>query len=1016
VTGRVRLVAVLLACGLARPATGAPVDFPLPDLPLGVTPLALNVTRPALDPPPAPALPPLAADLGAPPPPRFDTRLVKPAPPARDPGGTACTFAFGRAGALADCGIHRALHGDAAGARSALQESIDRDPRGAHAATAYLWLGELAFAERRADEAERRYRTALAMTPPAEPAVAHVALALGWLAVRRGDTAEAERVLAQVRPATAPPAISQLARFLEAMARLLAGRPPEAARLWDAVAAAGPPPEMAEELLFWRGVTQARLGQADAALGALDSFLAGVATTHPLRADAMVQSGWIALDRGAHDDALRRFLWAHASSPRPDLTAQIRAGLARTYLALGDASRARDAARLLAVEAPRDPGLPRVLLLIGEDALARQATAEAVDILRQLLGLAGVDPRLAEYATYRLAEGLERQGALGDAERYFRGIREKGRVEAIAQRAAYRLGLLALRAGRPADARTEGEGLLQAGVLDELREPVLLLTAEGAARGDDANRAVALFRLVLRDYPGSSRKAAARLALGWAMLKDGDSEAALREWEEARLSADVDVAVLAHLALAEVALRQGHEAESQAALAALARLAPAHPLADTLDLNRGVLLIRAKAYEPAVQVLEPLAARIAGHADRGTLEPILRRALGIARYHLEQPDVAEREFARARHWAPAEYGNSLGEGLAALSAGRWGPAERALGVARLAPVPEVAIPAAYGLVVAAVRRDDDQAFRERATAFVSRYPTHAYTPMILYEGVRRAIDGRDFDQADVWLSRLLQDAPKSEVVPATLVMVGTGAAAERPQLARRAWTELLAHTQDPGMRAEAWLGLAEAGLAVGDVAAAPRALEAFLQEARPADPRAPRALALLIDAQDSLGRRQQAIGAAEGFLARFPADPLAPAIRLRLGHYLLVEQKWDEAQQALEAARDAGDAAVAAPAQFYLGELLRSRGQHEAAIGAYLGASYLYPDETPWATRGMQGAVQSYLARQMPREASILLRKLLGRPGLEPDLARWARDRLARLGPITGEDPAAVLKKGPARP
>jgi hypothetical protein len=57
---------------------------------------------------------------------------------------------------------------------------------------------------------------------------------------------------------------------------------------------------------------------------------------------------------------------------------------------------------------------------------------------------------------YRLAEGLERLGSLTDAEKSYRALRDGGRVEALAQRAAYRLGLLALRAQRPGDSRAEG--------------------------------------------------------------------------------------------------------------------------------------------------------------------------------------------------------------------------------------------------------------------------------------------------------------------------------------------------------------------------------------------------------------------------------------------------------------------------------------------------------------------------------------------------------------------------------
>ena len=122
------------------------------------------------------------------------------------------------------------------------------------------------------------------------------------------------------------------------------------------------------------------------------------------------------------------------------------------------------------------------------------------------------------------------------------------------------------------------------------------------------------------------------------------------------------------------------------------------------------------------------------------------------------------------------------------------------------------------------------------------------------------------------------------------------------------------------------------------------------------------------------------------------------------------ERDWEAAQQAFVAARDQGEPAVAAPAQFWLGEVLRTRDDHEAAIAAYLGATYLYPG-TPWAARGLQGAAQSYLSRRMPREAAILLRKLTVAPGVEPALAQWARQVLAQLGPATGVDPTETLRK-----
>jgi TolA-binding protein len=177
-----------------------------------------------------------------------------------------------------------------------------------------------------------------------------------------------------------------------------------------------------------------------------------------------------------------------------------------------------------------------------------------------------------------------------------------------------------------------------------------------------------------------------------------------------------------------------------------------------------------------------------------------------------------------------------------------------------------------------------------------------------------------------------------------------------------------------------------------------------------------RAYALLVRALELQGRRDQALRATETFLARFPNDAQTPAFQLTRGQLLVAERRWDAAQKAFEAARDRRDAAVAAPAQYWLGEALRAQDQHEAAVASYLGATYLYPS-TPWAARGLQGAAESYLARKMGREAGIVLRKLAAIPGADPAVAQWARQVLAQLGPAAAEDGRRLLPRpDPGKP
>src|SRR5262249_37116732 len=168
-------------------------------------------------------------------------------------------------------------------------------------------------------------------------------------------------------------------------------------------------------------------------------------------------------------------------------------------------------------------------LKIAEMAERGGAVPDVIEAYRQMLQVT-LSPPLQEYVVYRLAENLEREGRLAEARDRYRTLRDRGKDEAIATRAAYRLGLVALAERDAGGALRESEALGRSSAGAELREGALLLAGEAAARGDDANRAAALFRLALKEFPASPRASRTRLALGWALRDDGDPESALREW------------------------------------------------------------------------------------------------------------------------------------------------------------------------------------------------------------------------------------------------------------------------------------------------------------------------------------------------------------------------------------------------------------------------------------------------------------------------------------------------------
>ena len=123
-------------------------------------------------------------------------------------------------------------------------------------------------------------------------------------------------------------------------------------------------------------------------------------------------------------------------------------------------------------------------------------------------------------------------------------------------------------------------------------------------------------------------------------------------------------------------------------------------------------------------------------------------------------------------------------------------------------LPDIALPAAYAMAVSAAGQRDAVAFRERATAFVDRYPSHEYTELLLYRLVGQAVERREPEQAEAWTRRLVRDRPASELITDAWLLLAEGSGRDRPALARQAYGEILARVREPEMRSAAWLGLA----------------------------------------------------------------------------------------------------------------------------------------------------------------------------------------------------------------
>ena len=338
-------------------------------------------------------------------------------------------------------------------------------------------------------------------------------------------------------------------------------------------------------------------------------------------------------------------------------------------------------------------------------------------------------------------------------------------------------------------------------------------------------------------------------------------------------------------------------------------------------------------------------------------------------------------------------GRGGGAGAGPLRGGRGRPAR-----ARMAVVPDVTAIAQYGLVVSAWSRQDPEAFRARATSFVDRYPGHPAAPALLYALVATAADQGQVDQASAWTRRLLRLEPPSEYAGDALGRLA-GVTRGRPEVLGDAYRDLLAHKAPGPQRADAWLGLGGRPRWRPGISA--RRSEPPRPSCRkppgspdarrpaPAPPRVPGAGSAW---PGSRGRRV-APGPVPG-RSRRAGHPAPPGADPHRGA-TVGRGPGGPADRARSGRPDGGSSGPV-----LAGEALRARGDVEAAIAAYLGATYLYPEVAVGGPRAPGGGPGL-------REPADAARG--GHPA--PEAGRPVRGR-ARPRPVGADGPCAARSRG----
>jgi TolA-binding protein len=986
------ILLLLVSATGASAATPLPLEPPLPDLAPLIPFVAPPLDKPVLELrelplPPAPLglpplpLPPLALDLSHKP-------TVTLPEPRRFPPPCIGSF-LGVASELLECGRLHFGKGAYEEARAQLEGATRGSDRMVVREARY-WLGETLLRLGQPEAAERNFLL-VAQDGPGSELGDYALVSLGWIALRLNDPARAQASFDTLLRGGPVPALTPFARHGRALALFGLGRYAEAREAWASLLTTRLPQSVSLEVPFWLGESLARLGDPAKGEEELRRFAAS-GLSHPLLQTAILRLGWWALAASHPVESVKAYRWLLSAFPNTPELPWARAGLVRALLASDDWSGARLAMEeLAATRGGRDLILPS-LLALSRWAVERKAYADARSIHQEIFGL-DLTPEVRAYVLFLDGEAFSGEGQAGAARAQYELVRSGAGATDLGWRASLRIAQLDLEAREFARTLTETQALLKLSLSPELRAAALLLSGEAAYWAREYEAAAGAFGRFASEFPNHPRSAAVTMSLGWAELRRGRLLAARDRWTAVAQRFPTDERTGEALLLAaELAGQSGDLATAGDLLdQGLARsLTP--PQLDVAQVNRAIVRLRVGRFEEASAGVNELLSRAPSspYAGRAHLTH------GAALLALGRPGEAFQEFTAALQQGESALAR-LGLGILALGERHWDEATQNFEEARdsgSAPARQAAL---YGLAATAFLQGNRQEFGREAGALLQQAPAAPAAPRLLYLLSALAVEEKAWPRAKDLTLRLVTDHSGSEEADDSLSRLGSGAgAAAQWGLAREAWELLLVRYPQSPFRDDARVGLGEALLRLGAVTEARKLLETAVA-AIPSDPRLPQALLLLAQSREATGDRAGAIEGYDRIAREFPDADIATAARLGQGRLLLQAGRWGESRRLLEAVLAGGDQIASAEAAYHLGEGLRSRGDHEAAVEAYMSAAYLAPT-SPWGRRALHGAGRSFAVLKQTEAAGIVYRKLLAQPDVEPELAEEAKKALRRLG------------------
>ncbi|MFO0957590.1 MAG: tetratricopeptide repeat protein [Isosphaeraceae bacterium] len=896
------------------------------------------------------------------------------------------------------------LLGDHEAARRALDRFTTQFPQHRQAEIAWPYLGDINLKLGDLDASRRAYEQALKLHPNGRLADR----ARCGLAKALASSGQTDQALALLEPLAGAKGqeFGDQARFQIGQIHLAAGRPELALATFERLEAESPRSPLLPEARLARASALALLGRRPLA----EEILRGLVAESPRNqaAQAAYELGISQMERGETAEAQATFLdacerfagaptvpalmfraaeaSARMSKPAEARSAYIKMAAlfpqdpwaddalfqaATLSLKAKDFEDARETASSLVDGYPKSSLIPAARLIQARSSLETDRTAEALRILEDLVGTAGISREVANEGRYYLGLAYRNAGKKDEAMRVFDELAKAPGGQQAARGAGFLVGQSLIEEGKYAEAVGPLEGYLADQPDGDVADVALAhLVHARIELGQPESARQALDGLAER-FPRSKELPRTRLRAGEDALKR-EQFAQAAEWLGAVVDGgDTTWKPRALSGLGWALYRQGKVEDAASALGRLLEEAPEDPLAPEAAYLRGKAL--EAAGKPDLAITAYAEAEKAYPRSKSAATSALARARLLA---------AGRQAGAADAFAAylETYTKSGEEGTDAVLA-EW----------------------ASALVEAGRTAESDKVSRR----LLELFPDGPFAADARLNLAVSAFDGKQYDDVETLLGPVLAEEARAKADPEVLrkaLFLQGRALVEKQDWpgAGRAFHRIVAEFPDSQGRPQALFWQAEVAFRAGD----PKAAEpdfAALIDAPPGGEAADwvrTAWLRRVQCLVQLQRWNEALAQAEALKGQLAAeDRLRPELEYQRGRALqsMAPPRFADARAAYDeaiAARPPDE--LAARAQFMKGETYFFAQDYANARREFLKA-YTQYNAPRWQAASLLEAAKVYEKLDHWPEAVELYEKLRSRFGTVPDAAESVSEANRRL-------------------